>query len=142
VVGFVADPDKNFSGRTPLDFSERVAFNNHSATMHLRALRNVPFTPERVLALQGIPTEDSLEHPEAAGRYRRDDDAHTETDTNDTSWLLLHPWQTIRQAIAALHEYVARQSREQQETERLLAASPTLRGRFNHRQVALLLPVE
>ena len=46
--------------------------------------------------------------------------------------------QTIRHAIAALPEYVARKSREQKETERLLASSPSLRGRFNHRQSALL----
>lgn len=63
---------------------------------------------------------------------------HTETDKNDTTYFLLHQLRTIRQAIAALHEYVARKSREQKETERLLAASPNLRGRFNHRQTALL----
>ncbi len=63
---------------------------------------------------------------------------HTETDKNDTTYFLLHQLQTIRQAIAALHEYVARKSREQMETERLLASSPNLRGRFNHRQTALL----
>lgn len=63
---------------------------------------------------------------------------HTETDKNDTTYFLLHQLQTIRQAIAALHEYVARKSREQKETERLMAASPALRGRFNHRQTALL----
>lgn len=63
---------------------------------------------------------------------------HSETDKNDATYFLLHQLQTIRQAIAALHAYVARKSREQKETERLLAASPNLRGRFNHRQVALL----
>lgn len=63
---------------------------------------------------------------------------YTETDKNDTTYFLLHQLQTIRQAIAALHAYVERKSREQKETERLLAASPNLRGRFNHRQVALL----
>lgn len=63
---------------------------------------------------------------------------HTETDNNDATYFLLHQLQTIRQAIAALDDYVARKSREQKETERLLAASPNLRGRFNHRQTALL----
>ena len=63
---------------------------------------------------------------------------HTETDKNDTTYFLLHQLQTIRQVIGALHEYVDRSTREQKETERLLAASPALRGRFNHRQTALL----
>ncbi len=63
---------------------------------------------------------------------------HTETDKNDTTYFLLHQLQTVREAIAALHAYVGRKTREQKETERLLAASPSLRGHFNHRQVALL----
>ena len=231
------------SGRKPRDLSERMIFNNYLAMEHLRSLRAEKLTPAHVLALHRMLTEDTLEKPEDAGRYRRDDDVHvvdvrdntllhvppphselaermqrlcdvanadeasspfvhpvlraillhfmigydhpfadgngrtarslfywsmarsgywlmeytsishilrqaparymraylhTETDKNDTTYFLLHQLQTIRQAIAALHEYVARQSREQQETERLLAASPTLRGRFNHRQVALL----
>ncbi len=63
---------------------------------------------------------------------------YTETDKNDTTYFLLHQLQTLRQAIDALHEYVARKSREHKETEHLLAASPALRGRFNHRQTAVL----
>lgn len=81
----------------------------------------------------------SLSHilRKAPARYMRAY-LHTETDKNDTTYFLLHQLQTIRDAIAALHEYVARKSREQKETERLLASSPSLRGRFNHRQSALL----
>lgn len=63
---------------------------------------------------------------------------YTETDNNDTTYFLLHQLNTIRRAIAALHEYLDRKVREQKETERLLAASTKLRTRFNHRQVALL----
>ena len=63
---------------------------------------------------------------------------HTETDHNDTTYFLLHQLSTIRRAIAALHEYLARKTSEQKETEKLLASSPKLRTRFNHRQVALL----
>ncbi len=63
---------------------------------------------------------------------------HTETDQNDTTYFLLHQLSTIRKAIDALHEYLARKTGEQKETERLLAGSPKLRARFNHRQVALI----
>ena len=63
---------------------------------------------------------------------------HSESDGNDTTYFLLHQLSTIRQAIAALHEYLDRKSREQKETEKLLAASVSLRSRFNHRQTALL----
>jgi Fic family protein len=63
---------------------------------------------------------------------------HTETDHNDTTYFLLHQLSTIRKAIAALQEYLARKAGEQKETEKLLSASPRLRTRFNHRQVTLL----
>lgn len=63
---------------------------------------------------------------------------YTETDRNDTTYFMLHQLQTIRAAIAALHEYVDRKTREQRETEQLLAGSAGLRARFNHRQLALL----
>ncbi|OYY92677.1 MAG: filamentation induced by cAMP protein fic [Hydrogenophilales bacterium 28-61-23] len=231
------------SGRKPRDLSEKMIFNNYRAMAHLRSLRAVKLTPEHVLELHRMLTEDTLEDPEDAGRYRRDDEVHvvdardntllhappphaelpermrrlcdfanadetslpfvhpvpraillhfmigydhpfadgngrtaralfywsmaksgywlmeytsishilrkapaqymraylhTETDKNDTTYFLLHQLQTIRQAIAALHAYVAKKSREQQETERMLASSPNLRGRFNHRQTTLL----
>ncbi|MDP2824778.1 MAG: Fic family protein [Sulfuritalea sp.] len=73
----------------------------------------------------------------APARYMRSY-LHTETDNNDTTYFLLHQLNTIRRAIVALHEYMDRKLREQKETERLLSASPKLRTRFNHRQVALL----
>lgn len=231
------------SGRKPRDQSERMIYNNYLAMEHLRSLRDVKLTPEHVLELHRMLTEDTLDDPEDAGRYRHDDTVHvvdtrdntllhepprhtelpermqrlcdfanadeaslpfvhpvlraillhfmigydhpfadgngrtaralfywsmarsgywlmeytsishilrkapakymraylyTETDNNDTTYFLLHQLQTIRQGIAALHDYVERKSREQKETERLLAASPALRGRFNHRQTALL----
>lgn len=63
---------------------------------------------------------------------------HSETDRNDTTYFLLHQLATIRQAIIALHEYLARKSSEQKETEKLLSGSLKLRTRFNHRQLALL----
>jgi len=63
---------------------------------------------------------------------------HTETDHGDTTYFLIHQLTTIRRAIAALHEYIARKSAEHQDTERLLAASPALRTRFSHRQISAL----
>lgn len=63
---------------------------------------------------------------------------YTETDSNDTTYFMMHQLRTIRQAIAALHAYLARKSQEQKSTERLLATSPKLRNHINHRQGALL----
>ncbi|PLK49370.1 Fic family protein [Uliginosibacterium sp. TH139] len=64
---------------------------------------------------------------------------HTETDHGDTSYFLIHQLGTIRRAITALHAYIARKTREQQDTEQLLTdKSPFLRFRLNHRQISLL----
>lgn len=62
----------------------------------------------------------------------------TETDDCDTTYFVLHQLETIRKAIAGLHEYLARKTREQQSLEHLLAGSATLRGKLNHRQRAVL----
>lgn len=231
------------SGRKPRDLSERMIFNNYQAMEHLRSLRQEKLTPDRVLELHRILSEDTLDDRDEVGCYRRNDDVqvvdvrdntalhvppsytelpermrrlcdfansdehsqpfvhpviraillhfmigydhpfadgngrtaralfywsmarsgywlmeytsishilrkspvkymraylHTETDKNDTTYFLLHQLHTIRQAITALHEYVDRKVWEQRETQRMLATSTTLRGRFNHRQLALL----
>ncbi len=231
------------SGRKPRDLSERMIFNNYRAMEHLRSLQQEKLTPDHVLELHRILSEDTLDDPQDVGCYRRHDDVqvvdtrdntalhvppvfselpermqrlcdfanadesaepfihpviraillhfmigydhpfadgngrtaralfywsmarsgywlmeytsishilrkapvkymraylHTETDRNDTTYFLLHQLHTIRQAIAALHDYVDRKVREQHETRKLLASSAALRGRFNHRQIALL----
>ena len=62
----------------------------------------------------------------------------SETDAGDTTYFLLHQLETIRKAIAGLHEYLARKAGEQQSVERLLAVSPELQARLNQRQRVLL----
>lgn len=230
-------------GRQPRDHGERMIFNNFRTMQAVRDLRDQPITPERVLALHRLVTENTLEDPADAGRLRRSDDIrvvdnrdgtilhqppacgelsgrlerlcafanagederpfvhpvlraallhfmigydhpfvdgngrlartlfywamarsgywltefisishilrrapaqyvraylHTETDGGDTTYFLIHQLETIRKAIAALHDYLARKSAEQRGTENLLATSPGLRARLNHRQTALL----
>ena len=63
---------------------------------------------------------------------------HTETDNNDTTYFIIHQLDVIRKAITALHEYLNHTVKEQRATEKLLTASPKLRDRLNHRQIALL----
>ena len=230
-------------GRKPRDRSEQMIFNNYRAMETIRQFRADPITPERVLELHRILTEDTLDDPADAGRLRRSDDVriedhrdgslihqpplaaelskrlekvclfandhersepfvhpviramlvhfmigydhpfvdgngrtaralfywamarqgywlmeflsishvlrkapsqyvraylHTETDGNDTTYFIIHQLEVIRSAIAALHEYLDRNAKEQRATEKLLAASPKLRDKLNHRQIALL----
>ena len=230
-------------GRKPRDHSETMIFNNYRAMEYLRSIKQESITPDLILELHRILTEDTLEDPADAGRLRKTDDVqvidsrdnvvlhdppahielperlerlcafanadetvlpfvhpvlraillhfmigydhpfvdgngrtaralfywsmarsgywlmeytsishilrkgpakymraylHTETDQNDTTYFLLHQLGTIRRGIVALHDYLSRKGQEQKETERMLSATPKLRTRFNHRQVALL----
>ena len=63
---------------------------------------------------------------------------HTETDNNDTTYFALHQLAIIQKAIASLHTYLGRKMDEQRDAENLLIRSPGIRGRLNHRQLALL----
>ena len=63
---------------------------------------------------------------------------HVETDAGDTTYFLIHQLATIRKAIRSLHDHLARKAKEQRNLERLLAESPSLRTKLNHRQKALL----
>lgn len=230
-------------GRRPRDRSESMIFNNYAAMEHLRALRDEPITPERILELHRMLTADTLDDPADAGRLRQSDDIqvvdnrdgtilhtpptwaelperlnalcvfanadessapfvhpvvraillhfmigydhpfvdgngrtaralfywsmardgywlmeflsisqflhqaprqyvqaylHTETDGGDTTYFVLHQLATIRRAIEALYEYLARKTHEQRDAERLLSGSSALRGRLNHRQISVL----
>lgn len=62
----------------------------------------------------------------------------TETDDGDTTYFIVHQLETIRKAIAGLHDYLAMKSREQLGIEQLLATAPLLRSNLNPRQRSLL----
>jgi len=60
------------SGRRPRDRSERMILNNYGVMESIRALRDEPLTPKRVLELHGIATSNTLDDPTAAGRFRHE----------------------------------------------------------------------
>ncbi len=59
------------SGRKARDRSERMILNNFHVMRQIRELRDEALTPELVLALHRIVTEETLDDPSAAGRLRR-----------------------------------------------------------------------
>ncbi|HVS51774.1 MAG TPA: Fic family protein [Opitutaceae bacterium] len=62
------------TGRPPRDKGERMIVNNYHTMQRIRALRDQPLTPERVLELHVLVTSETLDKPDAAGRFRRDDE--------------------------------------------------------------------
>jgi Fic family protein len=63
---------------------------------------------------------------------------HSETDDNDLTYFIEHQLNVISESIRALHAYLAEKSREITDTRKLIASSPKLKGKLNHRQLAAM----
>jgi Fic family protein len=79
--------DMLISGREPRNRSERMIVNNYEALQYVRQHKLEQITPSRVLKLQAILTQGTLDDPSAAGRFRRDDENIV---VEDETGVLLH----------------------------------------------------
>ncbi len=66
--------DMLLAGREPRDRSERMILNNYKAMQFVAAHKADPITASHVLELQRILTENAIDDPSAAGRFRRHDE--------------------------------------------------------------------
>jgi len=57
--------------RPPRNRSEQMIFNNYQAMQFIRSLGTQPLTPAIVFELQRILTHETLDDPDAAGRFRK-----------------------------------------------------------------------
>lgn len=74
-------------GREPRDRSERMIVNNYHALQFIRQIKEEPLTPAIIFQLQRILTEQTLDEPGGAGRFRRDDERIVVSDHIDGSIL-------------------------------------------------------
>lgn len=58
------------SGRSPRDRSEQMIYNNYAAMRMVGDLRDERLTPELICEIHKIVTADTLENPDAAGRFQ------------------------------------------------------------------------
>lgn len=79
--------DMLHSGRQPRDNGERMIYNNYIAMRQLQGWRRKPLTPEAVFEIHRLLTQDTLDEPSAAGRFRRADEAIRVYDHRDGSVL-------------------------------------------------------
>lgn len=64
-------------GRAPQNKDEQMIFNNYLAMQFIRDYKSEQLTPSMILELHKILTENTLDNPDDAGRYRRkSDDIH------------------------------------------------------------------
>ncbi|BAH37226.1 MAG TPA: Fic family protein [Gemmatimonas aurantiaca] len=73
----------------------------------------------------------------ARGAYARSY-LYTESDSNDTTYFVLHQLRTLVRAIEDLHEYLARKTQQMRDIERLVRQTSIAQGNLNPRQLALL----
>ena len=62
------------TGRKPRDVSERMILNNYRTMQRIRELKDSALTPELVFEVHRMVTDDTLDDPTAAGRFRRPDE--------------------------------------------------------------------
>jgi len=74
-------------GRQPRDRSERMIHNNYQAMQFVRSIKGETLTPAMVFELHRILTDQALDDPSAAGRFRRDEEGIVVSDGVGT---LLH----------------------------------------------------
>lgn len=79
------------SGRQPRNRSEQMIFNNYAAMRRIRELKGLKLTPEVVIELHRIVTEDTLDSSEAAGRLRVPEDEVKVWDQRDGTILHVPP---------------------------------------------------
>lgn len=63
------------SGRPPKDRDERMIANNYRAMLLTREHKDKPLTSEFIFNLHRVVTEGTLDDPDAAGRFRKADEA-------------------------------------------------------------------
>lgn len=73
------------SGRKPRNRSEQMILNNYEAMIFVRRFIRQPLTPGIIFELQRILTQNTLDDPDAAGRFRREDEViHVEDEVGTT----------------------------------------------------------
>lgn len=98
------------SGRKAKDHGEKMILNNYVAMRHLRELAKDDLTPEIVLNLHRILTEDTLDHPGDAGSLQ-DDQAKRISVTDGYDGTVLHeppPVEQLEERLAAMCEFANR----------------------------------
>jgi Fic family protein len=93
------------SGRRPRDRAEQMIYNNYRAIMEIRDLKRSNMTPALLCHLQQILTADTLDKPDAAGRFRWPDEAVRVVDAFDNVLYTPPPGETVEQRIKEICDF-------------------------------------
>ncbi len=76
VTSRIAAKEMLRKNRPPRDTSERMIVNNYLTIQHIVETRHEPLTPEALLAIHRLMTDQTMDTPEEAGQFRQHDDIH------------------------------------------------------------------
>ncbi len=91
--------------RPPRDRSERMIRNNYVAMEHINHVANLELTPNLILELQRILTEDTLENSKAVGSWRQSDDVYVGDERDATVIHIPPPHKTIPARMESLCKF-------------------------------------
>lgn len=96
------------TGRKPRDTSEQMILNNYMTMHRIRELRSSPISSELVFEIHRLVTENTLDDPTAAGRFRRSEE---ECVVGDDFGQVVHtppPSEQLPERMAAMCEFANR----------------------------------
>jgi Fic family protein len=92
-------------GRKPRDRSEQMIVNNYVTMRRVLELRNEPLTPDMVFQIHREISEDALDAPDGAGRFRRDDEDINVSDYKGTVFHTPPPATELPERLAAMCDF-------------------------------------
>jgi Fic family protein len=94
--------DMLLAGREPRDRSERMILNNFRAMQYVGHVKLERLTPSRVIELQSMLTEETLDDPSAVGRFRFPDERIVVEDEFGTVLHVPPPAEQLEERLALL----------------------------------------
>jgi Fic family protein len=92
-------------GRSPRTHSERMIYNNYQALQFIRRMGKNPLTASMVFELHRILTDGTLDNPEAAGRFRREDEEICVMDENGSVLHMPPPASQLPERMRAMCQF-------------------------------------
>lgn len=100
------------SKRKPKDRAERMIRNNYNAILEIRELKGDKLTPDMMKHIQEIITDQTLDDPSAAGRFRNGDDHVTVVDNYDNVVFDPPPFKYVEAYVEAICKFANETSGE------------------------------
>ncbi|RKX42158.1 MAG: Fic family protein [Verrucomicrobia bacterium] len=91
--------------RAPKDISEQMILNNYRTMQFIREIKDQPLTPELVFEIHRTVTEDAMENPDDAGRFRASDNVRVYENMSDEVVHTPPPYKELPNRLEAMCDF-------------------------------------